>query len=226
MSKLVAVVDDEPDIVSLITLHLEKAGFKVKGFLEADSFLKFIERQAPDLIVLDLMLPDADGYDICKYLKRREEFSRIPLIMLTAKGEETDRVLGLELGADDYVVKPFSIKEFVARVKAVLRRQVREEPSGRITVGDSLVIDAEKFEVQVEGKSVELTSAEFKILKLLSTKKGWVFTRDQILDYLWGKEKAVVDRTVDVHIRNLREKLGPAARFIKNVRGVGYKIEE
>ena len=132
----------------------------------------------------------------------------------------------MELGADDYIVKPFSIKEFVARVKSVLRRHAPEEPSGRIEIADSLVIDPEKFEVHVEGKSVELTSTEFKILKLLSTKKGWVFTRDQILDYLWGKEKAVVDRTVDVHIRNLREKIGPAARFIKNVRGVGYKIEE
>ena len=145
--------------------------------------------------------------------------------MLTAKGDESDKVVGLELGADDYVTKPFSVKELVARIHAVLRRPGGGEAVRRIALGP-LVVDLDKFEVAVEGEKVELTATEFKILQLLASKPGRVFTRDQILDHLWGDEKAVVDRTVDVHIRNLREKLGPAASLIKNIRGVGYKVEE
>jgi two-component system phosphate regulon response regulator PhoB/two-component system alkaline phosphatase synthesis response regulator PhoP len=227
MSELIAVVDDEPDIVELVSLHLQKAGFAVEEFLNAEGFLKFIDTHTPDLIVLDLMLPDMDGFEICKYLKKKEEFVSIPIIMLTARTEEIDRVLGLELGADDYVTKPFSVKELVARVKAVLRRQEQKTVTTRISIADTVLIDLEKYEVSANGKRVELTPTEFKILRLLSSKKGRVFTRNQILDYLWGQDKvAVLDRTVDVHIRNLREKLGEAARFIKNIRGVGYKLEE
>jgi two-component system phosphate regulon response regulator PhoB/two-component system alkaline phosphatase synthesis response regulator PhoP len=172
------------------------------------------------------MLPDTDGLDICKELKKKDSSSSIPIIMLTAKGEETDKILGLELGADDYVTKPFSPKELVARVKAVLRRQSREEETKRIELPDKVVIDLEKYEVTSAGKKVDLTTTEFRILQLLASKKGFVYTRDHILDYLWGEEKAVIDRTIDVHIRHLREKLGKAARCIKNVRGVGYKLEE
>jgi two-component system phosphate regulon response regulator PhoB/two-component system alkaline phosphatase synthesis response regulator PhoP len=226
MNRLIAIVDDEPDIVELVTLHLGKAGFNVKGFLDAESFTTFLDAQAPDLIILDLMLPDTDGLEICKLIKRREKFSSIPIIMLTAKAEETDKVLGLELGADDYVTKPFSPKELVARVKAVLRRKVQQEVTGKIEIGEVLTIDLEKYEVAVKGKKIELTSTEFKILQLLATRKGFVFSRDTILDYLWGQEKAVIDRTVDVHIRHLREKLGEAAHLIKNLRGIGYKLEE
>ena len=145
--------------------------------------------------------------------------------MLTAKGDESDKVVGLELGADDYVTKPFSVKELVARIHAVLRRPGGGEPGPRIAVG-TLVIDSSKFEVTVAGTKVDLTATEFKILQLLASRKGRVFSRDQILDFLWGSEKAVIDRTVDVHIRNLREKLGEAASLIKNIRGVGYKLEE
>jgi DNA-binding response OmpR family regulator len=224
--KLVAVVDDEPDIVELVSLHLEKAGFRAKSFLDAEKFLKFLDKTKPDLIILDLMLPDADGFEICKYLKGKEELSSIPVIMLTAKDEESDKILGLELGADDYVTKPFSPKELVARVKAVLRRPIHGEKVKTITVGGNLVLNSEKYEVWVDKKKIPLTSTEFKILKLLASKKGWVFTREQILDNLWGQEKIVLDRTIDVHIKNLREKLGQAARFIKNIRGVGYKLEE
>ena len=227
MSRLVAIVDDEPDIVELVSVHLKKAGYATEGFLDAESFLKFIETNTPDLILLDLMLPDMDGFDICKYLRKKDEFAPIPIIMLTARSEEIDRVLGLELGADDYVTKPFSVKELVARVKAVFRRQERNPVSKKLIIGDTLSIDLSKYEVTVAGKKVELTATEFKILQLLSSKKGWVFTRNQILDHLWGHEKtAVLDRTVDVHIKNLRDKLGAAAKFVKNIRGVGYKLEE
>ena len=224
--KRIAILDDEPDIVELVSLHLEKAGFKAEGFLDAEKFFEFLEKTKPDLIILDLMLPDADGFEICKYLKAKEELTSIPVIMLTAKDEESDKILGLELGADDYVTKPFSPKELVARVKAVLRRQISREKVKTITIGKNLVLNSEKYEVWVDKKKIPLTSTEFKILRLLASKKGWVFTREQILDNLWGHEKIVLDRTIDVHIKNLREKLGRAARFIKNIRGVGYKLEE
>ena len=226
MKKTIAIIDDEPDIVELVSLHLKKAGFEARGFLNAEDFFDFIGRTVPDLILLDLMLPDADGFEICKYLRKKDEFASVPIIMLTAKGEETDKVLGLELGADDYVTKPFSPKELVARVKAVLRRQDKEEVLNKIVIGDLLTIFPEKHDAFAEGNKIDLTSTEFKILTLLASKKGWVFTRDQILDYLWGQEKAVLDRTVDVHIKHLREKLGKAGALIKNVRGVGYKLEE
>lgn len=226
MNKLIAIVDDEPDILELVSLHLKKSGFTVKEFLDAESFTTFLDTKTPDLIILDLMLPDTDGLEICKYLKRKDTFSSIPIIMLTAKGEETDKIIGLELGADDYVTKPFSPKELVARVKAVLRRNIPKEETKKIEIGGILTIDQDKYRVTVKDKQIELTSTEFRILQLLASKKGFVFTRDNILDYLWGEEKAVIDRTVDVHIRHLREKLGKAAHFIKNVRGIGYKLEE
>jgi len=147
--------------------------------------------------------------------------------MVTAKGEEMDKVLGLELGADDYLAKPFSPRELVARVKALLRRHGPfEQASKLVEIGGMLTLDLTKYEVTLRGSRIELTSTEFKILELLSSKKGWVFSREKILDHLWGDEKAVIGRTVDVHIRHLREKLGDAAQFIKNIRGVGYKLEE
>jgi len=172
------------------------------------------------------MLPDADGFDVCKDLKQNDQYSSIPIIMLTAKGEVTDRILGLEFGADDYVIKPFSPRELVARIKAVLRRgEVKKEVLKIITIGKILKIDLQKFQVFIEENKIELTSTEFKIVEFLAARIGWVFSRNQILDHLWGNDKIVVDRTVDVHIRNLREKLGKAGKFIKNVRGIGYKIE-
>ena len=225
MNKLIAVIDDEPDILELVSLHLTKSNFKVKEFLNAESFFKFLSSKIPDLIILDLMLPDSDGIEICKYLKSNQELKSIPIIMLTARVSETDKVLGLELGADDYVTKPFSPRELIARVKAVLRRKTQDSGE-KIKIGDILLIDLNKFQVFVENKKIDLTPTEFRILKILTTKKGWVFTRDQILDHLWGHDKAVLDRTIDVHIKNLREKLGKAKKFIKNVRGIGYKIEE
>jgi DNA-binding response OmpR family regulator len=225
MKKTIALIEDEPDIVELITIHLERAGYTVKSFLRGAAFYTYLEKNTPDLVILDLMLPDIDGLEICKHLRKRDLTSGISIIILTAKSEETDRIIGLELGADDYVPKPFSPKELVARVKAVLRRHAVDRDTRKIEVAD-LVIDLEKFTVTAGGQKINLTSTEFRILELLSSKKGWVFSRDKILDHLWGDEKAVIDRTVDVHIRHLREKMGSSAGLIKNIRGVGYKLEE
>lgn len=224
-SKTIFIVDDESDILELISLHLIKSGFKVKTFEDGNSLFKYIKSNIPDLFILDLMLPDYDGFEICKFLKKEDKFAHIPVIMLTAKSDEMDKILGLELGADDYVTKPFSPRELVARVKAVLRRDEKVVNSNRIKIADILEIDLQKYEVHIEGIKVDLTSSEFKILRLLSERKGWVYEREQILDYLGAQEKGVLDRTVDVHIKNLREKLGIAGKFIKNIRGVGYKLE-
>jgi len=226
MNKLIAVIDDEPDIVNLVSLNLKKGGFRTKEFLDVDSFYRSLKSDTPDLIILDLMLPDTDGYEVCKHLKKDDALSAIPIIMLTARAEESERILGLELGADDYVTKPFSPRELVARVKAVLRRHKPEDEAKKISVGGIMTIDLEKYEVEVDGTRVDLTSTEFRILQLFVSKKGWVFSREKILQHLWGDDKMVLDRTVDVHIKHLREKLRTAAKFIKNMRGVGYKLEE
>ena len=226
MNKLIAIVDDEPDILELVSINLKKASYRVKEFSDSESFFRSLTTEIPDLIILDLMLPDMDGFEVCKFLKGQDKYAFIPIIMLTARAEETEKVLGLELGADDYVTKPFSPRELVARVKAVLRRNIPKEETKKIKIGDMLVLDTEKYEVELEGERIELTTTEFKILQLLSTKKGWVFSRDKILQHLWGNDKMVLDRTVDVHIKHLREKLGKASIFIKNIRGVGYKLEE
>lgn len=227
MSKLIAVVDDEADIVELVSVSLEKAGFKVEGFFNANSLLGFLKKKTPDLIILDLMLPDADGFEICKNLRSQEKFADIPIIMLTAKGEEVDRVLGLEIGADDYVTKPFSTRELVARVKAVLRREKKEKGLKKsLKIGEEIEIFPQEYKVKISGNEIELTSTEFKILLMLSKRKGWVFSRDQIIDYLYEGDRIVFDRTVDVHIAHLREKFGKLGDVIKSIRGIGYKIEE
>ena len=220
MNELIAVVDDEKDILELISVNLKKNGFKARLFQDGSGFLKAAEKNAPALAILDLMLPDMDGFEICRRMKGSAGLSSIPVIMLTAKSEETDKVLGLELGADDYMTKP---RELVARVKAVLRRKT---PAAPASDRGAFVIDREKFEVRSEGKKVGLTTTEFKILELLASKRGFVFSRDKILDAVWGGDIVVTDRTVDVHITNLRDKLGKAGALIKNIRGVGYKLEE
>ncbi len=224
---VIAVVDDEPDILELIGLHLGRAGFSVKAFAAARPLLQYLGRQLPDLLVLDLMLPDGDGLEICKSLKRDARTGSLPILILTAKGEKPDVVLGLEFGADDYLVKPFSPAELVARVKAILRRTMKPGPSESdlIRIGSLLSIDPGRHAALVSGKPMALTSTEFSILLILSRNPGWVFTREKILDALWGDEKDVIDRTIDVHIKHLREKLGLAGSLIKNIRGVGYKIE-
>jgi len=226
MSKLIAIVDDEEDILELVAINLRKNGFEPKVFADGAKFFKFITKQKPELVILDVMLPDMDGFEICRNLKKDSRYDLIPIIMLTAKADETDKILGLEFGADDYVTKPFSPKELVARVKAVLRRNERKTVSKEILIGGILKLDFERFKAFVDGRSIELTTTEFKLLELFASKIGFVFSRDKILDHLWGEEKAVLDRTVDVHIKNLREKLGKAGKLIKNIRGVGYKLEE
>lgn len=226
MSRLIAVVDDEADILELVSLHLSKAGFAVRTFPDATRFQKSLATSLPDLVILDLMLPDVDGIDVCKDMKQDERTAHVPVVMLTARGDELDRVLGLEIGADDYVTKPFSPKELVARVKAVLRRHDRQEPNQRIELADGVVMDTKRYEVTVRGRKLELTTTEFKLLEILAQRRGWVFSRDEILSRLWGEEKAVLDRTIDVHITNLRKKLGKAGSLIENVRGVGYKLRD
>jgi two-component system phosphate regulon response regulator PhoB/two-component system alkaline phosphatase synthesis response regulator PhoP len=224
MSKLVAIVDDEQDIVELVALHVKKNGFEAKGFTEPAAFFRFLKHCIPDVIILDLMLPDTDGFEICKQLKQDSRVAAVPIIMLTAKADETDKVLGLELGADDYITKPFSPKELVARVKVALRRKAGAKND--VSSVEGIFIDPEKFEVRINGKKIDLTTTEFKILELLCSKKGYVFSRERLLDHLWGEDKAVLDRTIDVHIRNLRAKLGSSGNLIKNVRGVGYKVDQ
>jgi len=225
--KVIAIVDDEEDIVELVSHHLKREGFKVKEFFNGRNFLLFIESIVPDLMILDIMLPGIDGLEICRILKGKERTSSLPIIMLTAKASEADVVVGLELGADDYIVKPFSPRELIARVKSLLRRTSKKEVGvSTIKIGP-LSLNSERYEVTVNGKKIDLTTTEFKILEVLLERRGSVFTRDQLLKKkrLWGDDKLVYDRTIDVHIKNLREKLGVVGNMIKTIRGIGYKLE-
>ena len=224
MNELIAIVEDEDDIRALVSAGLKKDRFRVREFADGKGFLASLRNEKPDLVILDVMLPDTDGFAICRGMRADQALAAIPVIILTARAEEADRVLGLELGADDYVVKPFSPKELAARVKAVLRRAAPEPTQSRIDAGGGLLIDADSREVFFGENRLELTQAEFRILQLLSSRMGWVFSREKILDHLWGDEKNVTDRSVDVHMKHLRDKLGPAGKRIVNVRGVGYKL--
>jgi len=226
MNEKIAVLEDEKDILELIALHLDKEGYRVYKFSRAEELFKALKKERFDLLVLDLILPDMDGINVCKQVKSHLAPS-LPVIMVTAKSELTDKVIGLEMGADDYITKPFAPKELVARVRAVLRRY-KTITSGEdvLKIGNSVVIDLTRHSVYVDNKKIDLTFSEFGILKILASKKGWVFSREKIINLLWEGEKVVIERTVDVHIKNLREKLGKAGKYIKNVRGVGYKIEE
>lgn len=222
---MIFVVDDEADILQLIKINLEKYAFQVKTFEDTYNLFDEALKSRPSLFILDLMLSDDDGFEVCKKIRNNDILCNTPIIMLTAKSDEMDKVLGLELGADDYITKPFSPRELIARVKAVLRRNFIKEQSKIIKVGSFLTIDIDKMQVFDHDRKVNLTSTEFKILQLLAGRISWVFSRDQILNYLWGNEKIVIDRTIDVHITHLREKLGETGNIIKNVRGVGYKLE-
>lgn len=227
MGEKILVVDDEESILELLRYNLEKEGYSVLSVQDGAEAIEMAKREKPDLVLLDLMLPVVDGLEVCRRLRQS---SNVPILMLTAKREETDRIVGLELGADDYLTKPFGIRELLARVRAILRRTRGYEelgPSQRITVR-GLVIDPERHEVIVCGKKVELTLKEFELLSFLARNPGRVFPREELLERLWDYEFLGDSRTLDVHIRHLREKIevDPSNPiYIKTVRGVGYKLE-
>jgi len=225
--KLIAIVEDDPAVRDVIAAALGRAGFRSAEFACGARFREYIDAQRPDLTILDLNLPDGDGMDICRDLKRRPALADMPIIILSARTEEMDRVLGIEMGADDYVTKPFSTRELVARVKAQFRHEERqqEKAAQTIEVAGMLLLDLRQYKVFVQGKPVELTPTEFRLLRILAERPGWVFSRDQILDGLWGDDKVVTDRTVDFHITNLKRKLGKAGALLKSLRGLGYKLE-
>jgi two-component system phosphate regulon response regulator PhoB/two-component system alkaline phosphatase synthesis response regulator PhoP len=225
MSYLVYIVDDEPDILELVDLNLTKAGYLTETFERAEPMLRALAGKVPDLLVLDLMLPDADGLELCRKLRAQDAYKKLPIVMLTAKASLDEKIQGLDYGADDYITKPFSPDELLARIKAVLRRAQWETFNKVLRIDHGLSIDFNRFEVYVDEVRSDLTLTEFKILQLLTKRPGWVYNRQQILDHLWGNDKIVIDRTVDVHIRHLREKLGRFGGFIRNIRGVGYKFE-
>ncbi len=221
---LIYIVEDESDILELLQMEIGAAGYRTLGFERAQVMLEALQSEAPRLIVLDLMLPDIDGLEVCKRLKANAQYKTIPIMMLTARSDLEDKVKGLEYGADDYITKPFEARELIARIKAVIRRRDWEKESKVLQITPGFVIDFNRYEVHVNNIKTDITLTEFKILQLLTKRPGWVYSRSQILDYLWGTDKVVIERTVDVHIRNLREKLGEYADMIKNIRGVGYQF--
>ncbi|MFA5795005.1 MAG: response regulator transcription factor [Candidatus Brocadiia bacterium] len=223
--KTVLVIDDEKDLVKLVDHHLGKEGYLVIGARDGAEGLEVARKHKPDLILLDIMMPRMDGWDVCKKLKSMPGTSQVPVIMLTARAQETDKVLGLELGADDYITKPFSPRELVARVKAVLRRFEACEFKESLKVGD-IDIDYKGRTVTVKDKRVELTNTEFNLLWHLVNRRGAVISRDDLISAGRGDDAAVIDRTIDVHIAALRKKLGKSGRLIETVRGVGYKFTE
>ena len=225
--KNIFVVEDEEDIQELLRYNLTREGYAVTAAARGEEAVKAIMRKPPDLVLLDLMLPGLDGLEVCRMLKKDPKTAGIPIVMATAKGEESDVVAGLELGADDYVTKPFSMKVLIARVRAVLRRH--KEPladkNALIRIHD-IEINPGRHEVLIRGTPVEMTFSEFRILHLLASRPGWVMTREQIVDAVRGEDYAVTDRAVDVQIVGIRRKLGPRADYIETVRGVGYRFKE
>jgi two-component system phosphate regulon response regulator PhoB len=219
----ILVVDDEPDVLDLVTYNLVLAGFQTETAVDGAEALRKARSTSPDLILLDLMLPEMDGLEVCKLLRRDTKTSAIPIIMLTARASEIDRIVGLELGATDYVPKPFSPRELVLRVKRRLEQNTSAQVQTTHTFGP-LQIDVSRHLVTVKTKRVELTATEFKLLTLLIQRAGHVQSRDQLLRDVWEYETHIDTRTVDTHMRRLREKLGPAAKYLDTVRGVGYRF--
>ena len=227
MGKWIYYVEDDTSIRELVLYALKTAEFQVMGFENAASFYKRMKEQQPDLILLDIMLPDEDGVSILKKLKSRPDTENIPVIMMTAKSSEYDKVLGLDSGADDYITKPFGVMELISRVKAVIRRSDRSKGSaGEVLKIGELVLDEQKHEVYARGQEVSLTFKEFELLYYLMKNRGLVLSRDKILNTIWNYEYEGESRTVDVHIGSLRQKLGTCGDFIKTIRGIGYKIED
>jgi DNA-binding response OmpR family regulator len=224
--KTILIIEDERDVVDLLALHLRKSGkFAVSTANDGASGLDKARNERPAFIILDLMLPKMPGLEVCKVLKTDPATRHIPIMMLTAKAEEIDRIVGLEFGADDYVTKPFSPREVVLRVKAILRRGEARRDDERLTAG-AITIDPARHSVSVEGKHVNLTSIEFKLLCTLIQRRGRVQARDRLLNDVWGYESVIDTRTVDTHVRRLREKLGKAGTAVETVRGFGYRLRE
>ena len=223
----IVIVEDEPDILEILTYNLERENFKVQSSLDGLVGLKLIQRELPALIILDLMLPSIDGLEICQHLKKDPRTSGIPIVMLTAKGEESDIILGLGIGADDYITKPFSPRELIARVKAILRRGSlggKKSNKELISIGD-LKVNTLKHQVMLDNQEIKMTATEFRLLAKLAANPGQVFSREQLLDDILGNDAVVVvDRNVDVHIRSIRKKIGE--KKIETVRSVGYRFRE
>jgi len=225
MRKTILIIEDEEDIIELVKYNLEKEGFKVHSAEDGEEGMRVANNLKPDLIILDLMLPAIDGLEVAKRMKKSDILSHIPIVMLTAKGEETDIVVGLEVGADDYIVKPFSPKILISRVKSVLRRYEMPVSKKRIKVG-ILAIDSSKHKVTVLNKDITLTATELRLLEYMAHRPGMVLTRDKLLDGVFGYEAGIYDRTVDAHIKSLRKKLGKAKDYIETIRGAGYRFKE
>jgi DNA-binding response OmpR family regulator len=226
-STRILIIDDEPDVIDLLSLHLRKAGYGLSTATDGATGLRMAREETPALIILDLMLPKMSGLEICRVLKTDGATRQIPVLMLTAKAEEIDRIVGLEFGADDYVTKPFSPRELVLRVNAILRRGKTEGPAEekKLSIG-AITLDPARHHVDVGGRAVRLTSVEFKLLNMLMRRQGRVQERDRLLNEVWGYESVIDTRTVDTHVRRLRKKLGKAANAIETVRGFGYRIRE
>jgi len=223
----VVIIEDEKDIVELVRYNFRKEGFEVESFGRGREGLDYLRRNSADVVLLDILLPDEDGFGICRRLRADDRLKALPVIFLTAKGEEMDRVLGLEIGGDDYVVKPFSPRELVARVRAVLRRQERVTEKREVVEAGSLRLDVRTQDVTVRGRPVELSTLEFRLLYYLASHPRHVFSRDRLLDEVWGRDRFATPRTVDVHIRRLREKieaLPNRPQFLQTVRGSGYRF--
>jgi len=224
--KKIVLIEDDSDLFSLLKYNLEKEGYAVAGSQTGKGAIELCRRERPDLIILDIMLPDSDGLDICRRIRGHQELAHIPVIFLTARAAETDRIVGLELGANDYIVKPFFVRELMARVKIQFRSQAQP---ARVLKAGGLELDRGSLQVRLHGKLLSLTATEFRLLEFLMSRPGAVFSRDQLLDAVWGHDRAVTDRTVDVYILRIRQKIEADAAnpaFIRSVRGFGYAFAE
>ena len=224
MGHKVFIVEDEPDLRDTLKYNLENEGFSVEAFSNGEAFLGSVDKNKPNLVILDLMLPGVSGLDVCRELRSNENYDGIGIVMLTAKSEEIDRIVGFELGADDYVTKPFSVRELILRVKVLLKKRTDDGANEQILEFGPILMNLGAHEVSIDGKIVNLTALEFKLLKHLLKRKGRVQTRDQLLGDVWGYSSEVTTRTVDTHIKRLREKLGEPGDLIQTIRGVGYRF--
>ena len=221
--KKILLIEDDADLYSLIQYNLEKEGFQFAGSQTGKGAIDLCRREKPDLVILDIMLPDSDGLDICKRIRAHPELSHLPIIFLTARAAETDRIVGLELGANDYIVKPFFVRELIARIKIHFRGQ---QQIPKVLKAGDLEVDGERCQVHISGKEIQLTATEFRLLEFLMSRPGIVFSREQLLDAVWGHDRAVTDRTVDVYVLRLRQKIEAEAGhpYIRSVRGFGYSF--